>query len=107
MALAIGARAIGGRFSGEGVGRTAEIVVIPVLALVVALLVFGGFVGLFGVDPLDLYANMYRGAFGSFFSWQNTLTRAAPLILTALCTALPAQLGLVVILSLIHISEPT
>jgi len=82
---------------GEGVGRAAEIVVIPVLALVVALLVFGGFVGLFGVDPLDLYADMYRGAFGSFFSWQNTLTRAAPLILTALCTALPAQLGLVVI----------
>ena len=97
MALAIGAKAIGGRFLGEGVGRAAEIAVIPVLALIVALLVFGGFVGLFGVDPLALYANMYRGAFGSFFSWQNTLTRAAPLILTALCTALPAQLGLVVI----------
>src|SRR4029077_15339581 len=27
----------------------------------------------------------------------NTLTRAAPLILTALCTALPAQLGMVII----------
>src|SRR5262245_66399164 len=40
---------------------------------------------------------MYQGAFGTWFSWQNTLTRAAPLILTALCTALPAQLGLVVI----------
>src|SRR5271167_4573122 len=33
----------------------------------------------------------------SVFSWQNTLTRAAPLILTALCTALPAQLGMVII----------
>jgi simple sugar transport system permease protein len=40
---------------------------------------------------------MYRGAFGSWFSFQNTLIRAAPLTLTALCTALPAQLGLVVI----------
>ena len=40
---------------------------------------------------------MYQGAFGTWFSWQNTLTRAAPLILTALCTALPAQLGLVII----------
>jgi ABC-type uncharacterized transport system permease subunit len=40
---------------------------------------------------------MYRGAFGSWFSFQNTLVRAAPLTLTALCTALPAQLGLVVI----------
>ena len=40
---------------------------------------------------------MYRGAFGSWFSWQNSLVRAAPLLLTALCTALPAQLGMVVI----------
>jgi simple sugar transport system permease protein len=40
---------------------------------------------------------MFQGAFGTAFSWQNTLTRAAPLTLTALCTALPAQLGMVVI----------
>ena len=40
---------------------------------------------------------MYRGAFGTWFSLQNTLSRAAPLMLTALCTALPARLGLVVI----------
>ena len=74
-----------------------EYVVIPVLALVVSLIVFGVFVALFGKSPLDLYAYMYRGAFGTWFSWQNTLTRAAPLILTALCTALPAQLGMVII----------
>ena len=40
---------------------------------------------------------MYRGAFGTWFSFQNTLQRAAPLMLTALCTALPARLGLIVI----------
>jgi simple sugar transport system permease protein len=40
---------------------------------------------------------MYRGAFGSWFSLQNTLLRAAPIMLTALCTALPAELGLVII----------
>jgi simple sugar transport system permease protein len=40
---------------------------------------------------------VWRGAFGSWFSFQNTLERAAPLLLTALCVALPAQLGLVVI----------
>ena len=44
-----------------------------------------------------VYATMYRGAFGSAFSWQNTLARAAPLMLTALCAALPARLGLMVI----------
>ena len=58
---------------------------------------FGIFVALFGKNPLDLYFYMYQGAFGTWFSWQNTLTRAAPLILTALCTALPAQLGMVII----------
>jgi simple sugar transport system permease protein len=87
----------GVRILNDRFGRTAEVVVIPVLAVVAALIVFGGFVALYGVNPLDLYAYMYRGAFGTFFSWQNTLTRAAPLILTALCTALPAQLGMVVI----------
>ncbi|HEX4114177.1 MAG TPA: ABC transporter permease [Stellaceae bacterium] len=97
MTFAISVKAVGGRVLGDRFGGTAEIVIIPVFALVVALIVFGIFVGLFGVNPLDLYANMYKGAFGSFFSWQNTLTRAAPLILTALCTALPAQLGMVVI----------
>jgi general nucleoside transport system permease protein len=40
---------------------------------------------------------MYRGAFGTWFSFQNSLQRAAPLMLTGLCTALPARLGLTVI----------
>jgi simple sugar transport system permease protein len=76
---------------------TIEHILIPGAALVGALVVFGIFVALFGKSPLDLYVYMYKGAFGTWFSWQNTLTRAAPLILTALCTALPAQLGMVII----------
>ena len=82
---------------GRSIGGAAEYVVIPALALVAALIAFGIFVACFGKDPADLYFYMYQGAFGTWFSWQNTLTRAAPLILTALCTALPAQLGMVVI----------
>jgi general nucleoside transport system permease protein len=78
-------------------GATIEYILIPGAALVGALVVFGIFVALFGKNPLDLYFYMYQGAYGTWFSWQNTLTRAAPLILTALCTALPAQLGLVII----------
>ena len=81
----------------ERIGSAAEFIIIPALALVVALVMFGIFVALFGKNPLDLYFYMYQGAFGTWFSWQNTLTRAAPLILTALCTALPAQLGMVII----------
>ena len=78
-------------------GQVIEYILIPGAALAGALVVFGGFVALFGKNPLDLYFYMYYGAFGTWFSWQNTLTRAAPLILTALCTALPAQLGMVII----------
>src|SRR5215469_15346299 len=78
-------------------GGTIEYVLIPGAALAGALAVFGAFVALYGKNPLDLYFYMYYGAFGTWFSWQNTLTRAAPLILTALCTALPAQLGMVII----------
>jgi ABC-type uncharacterized transport system permease subunit len=78
-------------------GGTIEYIIIPVGALVGALALFGVFVALFGKNPLDLYWYMYQGAFGTWFSWQNTLTKAAPLILTALCTALPAQLGMVII----------
>ncbi|MGC2774146.1 MAG: ABC transporter permease, partial [Bradyrhizobium sp.] len=78
-------------------GASIEYILIPGAALVAALAIFGIFVALFGKNPLDLYWYMYYGAFGTWFSWQNTLTRAAPLILTALCTALPAQLGMVII----------
>src|SRR5258706_347618 len=50
-----------------------------------------------GHSPLEVYALIWRGGFASAFAWQNTLTRAAPLILTALCVALPAQAGMMVI----------
>ncbi len=82
---------------GRKIGGAGEYIVIPALALAGSLALFGIFVTLFGKNPLDLYFYMYQGAFGTWFSWQNTLSRAAPLILTALCTALPAQLGMVII----------
>ncbi len=75
-----------------------ERIAVPVLALLASALLFGLLLAIYAhVDPLEAFALMYQGAFGSWFSWQNTLTRAAPLILTALCTALPARLGLVII----------
>jgi simple sugar transport system permease protein len=58
---------------------------------------FGVFVALLGHNPLQVYELVYRGGFASGFAWQNTLSRAAPLMLTALCVALPAQAGLMVI----------
>lgn len=77
--------------------RVTDAVGIPLAAFAGALVLFGIFVALAGVSPWLVYAEMVRGAFGTWFSVQNTLTRAAPLMLTALATALPARLGLVVI----------
>lgn len=75
-----------------------ERILVPVLALLASAVVFGLLLAVYAhVDPLEAFALMYQGAFGSWFSWQNTLTRAAPLILTALCTALPARMGLIII----------
>jgi simple sugar transport system permease protein len=78
-------------------GTAAEAVLVPLGALAVSLLLFGVFVGIAGVNPLAVYRYMIEGSVGSWFSVQNTLTRAAPLILTGLCTALPAQAGLMII----------
>lgn len=58
---------------------------------------FGIFLLIQGKSPADYYALVYKAGFGTAFSWQNTLTRASPLLLAGLCVALPARLGLVVI----------
>jgi simple sugar transport system permease protein len=71
--------------------------VVPSASVLVSVVLFGGFVGLAGANPVEVYEQMFRGAFGTWFSFQNSLQRAAPLMLTGLCTALPARLGLVVI----------
>ena len=72
-------------------------IALPVFAIGAALLVFGLLVAFAGVNPLDVWLLLFKGAFGDWFSWQNTLQRAAPLMLTALCVAIPARAGLVII----------
>ncbi len=72
-------------------------VALPVLAIAAALLVFGVFVWFAGVSPVEMWVTLFKGAFGDEFSWQNTLQRAAPLMLTALCVAVPARAGLIII----------
>jgi simple sugar transport system permease protein len=79
-------------------GTALERIAVPTLALLASAALFGLLLAIYArVDPFEAFDLMYQGAFGTWFSWQNTLTRAAPLILTALCTALPARLGLVII----------
>jgi len=75
----------------------AETAVISAAALLATMVLFGAFVAFRGLDPFEVYAVLYVGAVGTWFSIQDTLTQAAPLMLTALCTAVPARAGLLVI----------
>jgi ABC-type uncharacterized transport system permease subunit len=75
----------------------ASILGVEATAVVVAMGLFAIFLAIVGAEPFSVFEDMYLGAFGSAFSFQNSLSRAAPLMLTALCTALPARLGMVVI----------
>jgi simple sugar transport system permease protein len=66
-------------------------------ALAITVLLFSAAVALAGFDPLQVWGLIAMGGFGDAFAWQNTLQRAAPLILTGLAVALPAQAGRVII----------
>ncbi len=77
--------------------RTLEAITLSLGALLVAGVLIAFFIMITGNAPTEVFQSIYRGAFGNWFSWQNTLVRAAPLMLTALCTAIPARLGLIVI----------
>src|ERR1700723_1336715 len=77
--------------------RGAEYVVIPLLALGITAFLFSLFLLALGKSPIQFFELVERGGFGTTFSLQNTLQRSSPLILTALCVALPARIGLVII----------
>ena len=81
-----------------------DAIVISLAALVIALVLFGLFVMCKGANPFDVYDMMLRGSFydshswhKTVFAWRGTLTKAWPIMLTALCVALPARVGMVVI----------
>jgi general nucleoside transport system permease protein len=74
-----------------------ESLLLSLIAIVAAALLFGAFLAVQGHDALAVYRTLYLGAFGTRFSLESTLTQAAPLLLTALCTLIPARVGLLVI----------
>src|SRR5579871_3076195 len=68
--------------------QTMEALLVPIVALGLAAAVFSIFLLFLGKSPGAFFELVWRGAFGSWFSFQNTLERAAPLLLTALCVSL-------------------
>lgn len=75
----------------------AEKVVIPLAALIASAFLFSLFLLALGKSPAEFFQLVWRGGFGTSFSFQNTLQRSAPLILTGLAFAIPAQIGLTMI----------
>ena len=65
--------------------------------LLVTFVTFGIFLFIIGKHPISVFRDMFIGSFGTSFSFQDTLIRATPLMLTALCTLVPAHLGIMVI----------
>jgi ABC-type uncharacterized transport system permease subunit len=77
--------------------RLGETLAIPIGAIIVSALIFSVFLLVIGKDPIQFWSLMWTGGFGSSFSIQNSLQRAAPLILTGLAFAIPARIGLTMI----------
>lgn len=77
--------------------RKSEPVWISLGAILVALALFGIFCAIAGANPFGVYQSIYVASFGSTSRIQGTLILASPLMLSSLCTALPARLGLVII----------
>lgn len=74
--------------------RVIEAAFIPLAALVGAGLIFSLFLLALGKSPLMFFSLVWTGGFSSWFSIQNALQRAIPLILTGLAFAIPARIGL-------------
>lgn len=77
--------------------KLAEAVFVPVMALLASFLIFSLFLLVIGKSPIDFFSLVWTGGFGSSFSIQQSMQRAAPLILTALAFAIPARIGLTMI----------
>lgn len=77
--------------------KFAEAIFVPVFALIGSFLIFSLFLLAIGKPPLEFFSLVWTGGFGSAFSLQQSMQRAAPLILTGLAFAIPARIGLTMI----------
>lgn len=74
--------------------RLMKALIIPLVAIVSSALIFSIFLLALGKSPVTFFSLVWTGGFSSWFSIQNAMQRAAPLILTGLAFAIPACIGL-------------
>lgn len=78
-------------------GSATEGILLFLIALGSTLVAFSVLMGILKQNPLAILYTQYLGGFGTWFSLQDTLIQASPLLLTGLCTALPARAGILII----------
>ncbi|APV50983.1 sugar ABC transporter permease [Betaproteobacteria bacterium GR16-43] len=74
--------------------RWADVVVLPLVNLAVALLISGAVMALIGQNPLEVLTLMAKGAFGSMRGFSYTLYYTTTFIFTGLAVAVAAHGGL-------------
>ncbi len=67
---------------------------IPFLAIILALIVGAVVLLVSGSNPLEAYAQLFKGAFGSLKNFQRVLEKSTPLIFSGLAVALGFKAGL-------------
>jgi general nucleoside transport system permease protein len=74
--------------------RMVRLLLVPILALLTALVLGGVLMLVFGDDPIRAYNGLLQGAFGSGRAWATTIRKMVPFILTGLSVAVAFTAGL-------------
>ena len=81
-------------FAITGIPRILRALLIPLLALLAALLAGAVVMLLLGDDPLAAYSGLFQGAFGDGKGWARTIRKAVPFILTGLSVAVAFKVSM-------------
>ncbi len=65
------------------------------LMALLAMVLFGAILLLFGKNPLEAYRDIFRHALGSPYGFSEVLVAMTPMLFTALAVALPSRLILI------------
>jgi ABC-type uncharacterized transport system permease subunit len=77
-----------------GFGNLALTGLRPLIGILLGLLAGAGLIAISGVNPIDAYIAMVKGAFGSPLAFANVLVRASPLLLGGVGVALGIKAGI-------------
>ncbi len=64
--------------------KKTESIMIRIVAVVFALFVAGLLIAFMKLNPIEVYASMVKGAFGSAYRFRETIIKAIPLVITSL-----------------------